>query len=176
MNIILCGLPGSGKSTIGRLTAEKIGYNFYDLDRLIEEAYFNMGSRQKSCRAIYLTEGEPFFRFLEKQVIRSLAIEHSILALGGGSLINQENRLKVKKLGKLIYLRADPELLYQRITKQGLPAYLPSKEPKKAFFEIVKKRSHLFESHSDLIINTQLKSADEILEILINHKDLIYGQ
>lgn len=92
MNITLCGLPMSGKSTIGMLIAEKLNRKFIDTDRLIENTYNLTKNKKYTCRQIYFLEGEKVFRRLEDHQISSLKnTKNSIIAIGGGSLLNPDN-------------------------------------------------------------------------------------
>ena len=97
--IILCGLPMSGKTTIGKLLAEKLNWDFLDTDQMIEKAYYQETKQNLTCREIFKKKGEGFFRSLEKEQITTLAnYKNVIVALGGGSLIDEENRKFVKSL------------------------------------------------------------------------------
>lgn len=73
MNIILCGLPKSGKTTIGKHFAENMKWDFIDTDILIEKAYARSTHKKHTCRQIYFEEGEAFFRNIESLIIGSLA-------------------------------------------------------------------------------------------------------
>lgn len=109
MNLILCGLKGSGKSTVGKLLAAKLQLYFIDTDALIESAC------GLSCRTLYKQRGEAFFRFAEAEQIASLkGTTNSVIALGGGSLQNAQTRLLVQQLGTLIYLACAQDTLDQR--------------------------------------------------------------
>jgi shikimate kinase len=154
VNIVLCGLPKSGKTSIGRMLADQLRWNFIDTDRLIERAY-----PKGSCREIFLKEGEPFFRRLEKEQIRSLkGSSQSVIALGGGSLNDPENRKTVKAFGDLIYLKVQPEIIWERMRE--LPAYLSSQ---KAFYDLAKERMPTYEKAAHFIMETDQCSCQEIV-------------
>ena len=87
MTLILSGLPMSGKTTIGKLLAEKLQLPFLDTDRLIEQSYAAMTGMKCSCRQIHSEKGEVFFRAFEKEQIKALQGDHArVIALGGGVL------------------------------------------------------------------------------------------
>lgn len=158
-NIIFCGLPKSGKTTIGQRLAKKLGCCFIDTDRRIEEAH----PLRKSCREIFQEHGEEAFRFLESKEIASLRdINGSVIALGGGALDLFENRAIIEKLGKIIYLKVDPKIIFERIlTQKILPAYLDTNTPEKTFFSLCEKRIHIYERIASIIVEEDLLSDDE---------------
>ena len=109
-NIILVGLMGAGKSTIGRNIARSLNKAFYDSDRVIEER------TGVDIATIFEIEGEQGFRDREEQVIAELCEQNDIvLATGGGSILRETNRKKMSKRGHVVYLRTSAELLYSRI-------------------------------------------------------------
>lgn len=108
-NIILIGLRGSGKTKIGKLLAEKLEKNFLDLDEEIEAA------AGKKIKEIVEENGWDHFRKLEKVTIANLHCENTIIATGGGAILDPENVKKLKSLGKIIYLHCSPEICAERI-------------------------------------------------------------
>ena len=98
-NIVLSGMPGSGKSTVGKMLAEKSGRAFYDTDVLIEE------QAGMPISTIFETYGETYFRDLESRVIASLAAKQgAVIALGGGAILREENVFSLKHNGKIFFL------------------------------------------------------------------------
>ncbi|MBP5509430.1 MAG: 3-dehydroquinate synthase [Kiritimatiellae bacterium] len=111
-HIFLYGPPGSGKSTIGRKLALKLARPFFDLDKVIEA--------KKGCAVseIFAKEGEPAFRALECAVLKEVAANQpSVISLGGGTLLNAENRTFAEQAGKILCLRADPAALLARMAR-----------------------------------------------------------
>lgn len=110
-NIVLVGVPGAGKSTVGRLLAQELGRDFFDSDIEIESL------TGKSISDLFTTEGEEYFRSIEAQVISDLLQrENVVLSLGGGSLLNSATREAVK-LNTVIWLVAN---LAQAVSRVGL--------------------------------------------------------
>lgn len=106
----LTGFMASGKSTIGPILANTLGWIFYDLDKEIEKI------EKKIIIKIFKDNGESYFREKETEVLKYLAAgKNSIISLGGGTLINAENRKLVRKSGKLIFLKSSPENIYRRL-------------------------------------------------------------
>ena len=92
LNVTLCGMMGSGKSAIGKILANKLNYNFIDVDKIIEiEA-------KKTIKKIFEEDGEEYFRDLEEKItINTLNIKKTIISLGGGAIINENIRNSIKK-------------------------------------------------------------------------------
>ncbi len=108
--LFLTGFMGSGKSTIGPILANTIGWDFYDLDKLIE------GKIGMRVSEIFEKFGEKYFRQAEKETLNELLNkEKVIISLGGGTIVDAENLNSIKKAGKLIYLKASPGIVYERI-------------------------------------------------------------
>lgn len=109
--IFLVGFMGSGKSTIGPILANVLGYKFYDIDAIIEE------KAQKSIPEIFKTEGEPSFRSLERATLAEvITYSQSVVALGGGTIANPENLQLAKENGILVYLKISPKEALHRVS------------------------------------------------------------
>ena len=169
MNIILCGPPYTGKSTLGLQVAQKLGWHFKDTDRLIEQYYAEDKNVKLTCREIHRKEGEEMFRHYENQVVASLlGSEKCVIALGGGCLNQVDNLQIVKKLGLLLYIKTSFDTLQKRLLSGPLPSYLESeKDPLKAYQKLVKTRSLMYEEHADEIIETDHLSPSQIIESII---------
>ncbi len=110
IRIYFTGFMTSGKSTIGPITANVMGLNFYDLDKEIQKR------ESLTVTKIFETKGEEYFRKLESKVLEELSDEKMIvISLGGGTIINGNNLELIKKKGILIYIKVSPETLYERL-------------------------------------------------------------
>jgi shikimate kinase len=108
--IFLTGFMGSGKSTIGPILANSLGYTYVDVDRRIEE------KAQKKIVDIFNSDGEQIFRALERtSLIEITELNHSVVALGGGTIANEENLQLVSQNGILVYLKLSPEEIIHRV-------------------------------------------------------------
>jgi shikimate kinase len=116
--IYLAGFMGAGKSTVGPILANTLGWNFYDLDKVIEK---NEG---KKVREIFETRGEEYFRKIERELLQKISAEHNvIISLGGGTMASEENLSLLKKTGRIFYLKASREAIYRRLKyKRDRPA------------------------------------------------------
>ena len=125
MNIILAGAKGAGKSTVAKQLESLLGLACIETDRLIEQRFAAQQHGQKTCRQIYNELGSAAFRTLEKEAVRSLAdADWRLIVCGGSTLMDGDNRRVLLNNAILIYLKADAETLWSRISKDGLPAWL----------------------------------------------------
>jgi shikimate kinase len=170
-NIILCGPPGVGKSTIGKKLAQKAQLTFIDLDDEIESEFKKQHHQQLNCRQIYQTKGPHFFRELERRALEIVVKRKgpdTVLALGGGALERSDNIALLKGFGLVIYLNENAQVLYKRlIAKGGVPAYLNPENPAHSFEELLEKRKKHFEDVADHIVDTQQKTIDQVIDQVI---------
>ncbi len=111
--IYLTGFMTSGKSTLGRILANVLGWNFYDLDVEICK------DENKTVTEIFELKGEKYFREIESIKLKDLSFHKNvIISLGGGTLISDENVNFIKQNGYLVYLKVTPEIIYSRIKKK----------------------------------------------------------
>ena len=169
----------SGKSTIGPILANTLGWNFYDLDKLIEEA------AGKSVRKIFEENGEDYFREFETEMLKKNSeLKNYIISLGGGTVENKINLEIIKSTGYLIYLESSAEETYKRLRfKRDRPALLfdGEDEPTKAEFlekinSLLQKRINYY-NQADLKINTDNcqvgRTVDKLSQII---KKEFYGE
>ncbi len=125
-NIILTGMMGSGKTTVGKELAALLNCNFIDLDEIIEKKYGKISD-------IFAQKGEAYFREAETQELKNLKEkEKFVLSTGGGIILKDENIEILKKIGQVFYLSAKSETIYGRIKNQNHRPLLNTKNPKKA--------------------------------------------
>lgn len=144
MNVFLIGFMGAGKSSIGKLLAEKLNMNFYDTDLLIEE------KEKILISDIFKKYGESYFREVEKKVISQVcsSYNNSVIATGGGCILADENVFKMKKNGKLIFLDASFENIMSRVAND---------ESRPLLHKVNFSARHLvYERLADLIVNADL--------------------
>jgi shikimate kinase len=165
MNLFFIGYRGAGKSIVARLLAARLGRNWFDADEQIETV------AGKSIAEIFASEGETGFRDREVATIARLAkLEDSIIALGGGAVLRPANR-QVMKTGKTIWLTAQPETLWERISADAATAARrPNLTPHGGIAEItatLAARLPFYRECADLEIDTEGQSADEIAEEIL---------
>jgi shikimate kinase len=167
MNLILCGLPKSGKTTLGKMTANRLQWPFIDTDRMIEEAYALETGFARSCREIFRLDGEPSFRLREQEQIRQLqTLRNHVIATGGGSLSNLESRNIIKSIGYVIYLQTPLETLWERISADGIPSYLDPHDPQGSFYALSETRKSLYQEAAHHTIDTNDLSFEDIVSMI----------
>lgn len=169
--IYLTGFMGCGKSTVGPGLADRIGYEFIDLDTVVE------GASGMSIRQIFSERGEDEFRRLESLMLRSASrAARVVIALGGGAVVSENNLYFVLTNGTLVYLDVTPDLLTQRIIKMtderplllgenGAP--LPEDELVNRISKMVEARKPFY-SRADVIVEVREKNVEETIDATVS--------
>jgi len=159
---------GAGKSTIGKRLAHVIGAEFIDSDKEIER---HTGA---SIPLIFELEGEAGFRQREAQMIDTLTQQHPIvLATGGGSILNEQNRNHLKNRGKVIYLHATVNQQLQRTHRDQNRPLLQTKNPKQKLTDLFNTRDPLYREIADFIIDTDGRSIHSVSHEIINTLEIM---
>jgi shikimate kinase len=155
----------TGKSTVGRLLAQRLCLPFYDTDDEIEAL------TRTSIAEIFDTQGEPAFRQLETQVLSQLSrLPEAVIATGGGIVLLPDNRRVLKTTGTVIWLRADPKILWQRmqadpVTRKRRPPLQGGGEQE--LVQLHEIRRPIYEELADLIFDSGISSPAAIVEDII---------
>ena len=167
MSIVLVGLPGSGKSTVGRHLARRLGLDFIDSDHVIEQ---RLGC---SIRDFFAREGESAFRDLEQQVLADLAAGPAcVLATGGGSVLRPANRDTLRAAGHVVYLRASPEDLWRRLRNDTKRPLLQVADPQKALRDLYAQRDPLYREVAEFIVDTGRPSVSTLVNMVMMQLEL----
>lgn len=170
MRIILFGFKKCGKTHFGKLLAETLKFPFIDTDHLIEERH------GKTCRTLALELGESSFRALEKEIIFSLnAFQAAVISLGGGAVLDPENRDYLTKSGCLVSLHIDKAVLKKRHLTGELPSFLDPQDPEGSFEKMYSMRKPIYDAISAIQVDVTEKSDTEVLN-LIKEGLASYGQ
>ena len=144
-NITLIGMPGSGKSTGGVLLAKAMGYDFLDVDLLIQQR------EGKLLQDILDSRGVDYFLDTEAEIIRSVDCHRTVLAPGGSAVCRAEGMAHLKSLGPVVYLRVPMEELYRRI--KNLSSRGIAMNPGESLADVMAFRAPLYEKYADLIVD-----------------------
>jgi shikimate kinase len=167
MNLILFGFKGCGKTHFGKLLAQKMRRPFIDTDDVIAELHAQKTGRRLRAREIYRELGKESFRALESEALLTLEkAENSIIALGGGAVLDPANVEFLQKIGALVYLEASPETLRKRVLLEETPAFLDQSDPLKSFLDMVHERKPIYESLPARRINTEILDEAGVLAAL----------
>ncbi len=168
MNIILIGFKNSGKTTIGKMIAHTLNYQFIDTDTLLEKYYFREKGLLLPVHKIQHQEGDVKFRQLEKDAIHTLTnVKKTVIATGGGSILNKDNVNFFKKIGKLIYLYVPKNILSERTLQGRLPTFIDPKNPEKSFEKMFDERKDIYENIADYQVEAFDKTNDEIVDEIV---------
>lgn len=149
-NLFLVGLPGSGKTTLGRQLARRFGKPFVDADIELET---RLGV---SIPTIFEIEGEAAFRDREAAMIEELTQRTAIvLATGGGAVLRESNREKLAANGSVLYLHATPQMLWQRVRHNRHRPLLNTRDPLARLAELYDQRDPLYRSIADWVIESE---------------------
>ncbi len=164
--LILVGLPGSGKSTVGRNLARRLDIPFSDSDHVIEQ---QIGC---SIREFFAREGEDAFRDIEQQVIANLAGEPGVLATGGGAVLREANRKVLREAGQVIYLRSNPEDLFRRLRHDANRPLLQVDDPLARLRELHALRDPLYRETAHFVIETGRPSVPTLVNMIMMQLEL----
>ena len=157
-NLILVGMMGSGKTTMGKALAKHLGKSFVDSD---EEITKRTGV---TVPHIFDIEGEAGFRLRETSAIRDLVCsDNMVMATGGGSVLAEENREMLKRNGIVIYLKASVHDLWQRTRHDRNRPLLQTKDPHAKLTELFQQRDPLYQQVSDIVVQSGKQSVNVLM-------------
>jgi shikimate kinase len=163
--VVLVGPMGVGKSTVGQLLAERLGVAYRDTDDDI------VAAQDRTIAEIFVDEGEPAFRAIEKAaVLRALAEHDGVLALGGGAILDEDTRASLAGLD-VVYLSMDVE---EAVKRTGLNAARPllAVNPRKQWRELMEARRHLYEGIATAVVATDGRTPEEVTEAALDALEL----
>ena len=163
VNLALIGFMGTGKTTVGRLVAEQLHFDFLDTDELIQSR------TGRSITEIFAKDGEPAFRSLERDAVESLAQrERTIIATGGGLPTNHGNLARLKAHALVVCLWASPEKIWERVKNQTHRPLLHDPDPQKKIRELLAAREPFYKQ-ADVLVNTDTRSLREVVQQVAHH-------
>ena len=152
---------GAGKTTVGRRLARALGRPFLDSDQQVE------ARTGRTVREIFEADGEPAFRALETEALADALATSApaVIAAAGGTVLSEANRERMQAAGRVIWLRADPEVLAERV-RNGAHRPLLADDPAKVVHDLDAARRSLYEEVADHIVDTAGRSPDDVLDEL----------
>ena len=169
VSITLIGMPGCGKSTIGRQLARMRQLPFVDADHEIER-YLGC-----SIRDFFDREGEPAFRDVEERVLRELLErpEARVIATGGGAVLRPANRAALRAASTVVYLKAQPDDLARRLSRDTQRPLLQVDDPKQRLRDLFAIRDPLYRESAHLTVDTARKSAATIVHLIAMQLEML---
>ena len=171
-NIILIGFMGSGKSSVGRLIARKLRFQFLDTDLLVEE---RARSRIKDIFA--RPGGEVQFRERETAALESLLVgtRRHVIATGGGIVTQPRNIPLLQQLGWVVLLQADAEEIYRRVARNHDRPLLKVKDPKARVHEMLAARDPFYREAAQFIVDSTGMRREDVAECIVTEARKIFG-
>ncbi len=167
ISLALIGLPGSGKSTVGRQLSRRLQLPFVDSDQVLEQ---RLGC---SIRDFFASDGESRFRDLEEQVIDELTLTHQgVLATGGGVVLRSPNREHLRQRSHVIYLRSTPEEIYRRVRHDQNRPLLQVEDPMQRLRELHTTRDPLYLETAHFVIDTGRPSLATLVNTIVMQLEL----
>ena len=167
VSIIFVGLPGSGKTTIGRHLARRLGLPFVDSDHVIEH---RLGC---SIREFFAREGEESFRDVEQQVLDELTkTQHGVIATGGGAVLREANRRHMHARGQVIYLRSTPEDVFRRVRHDTARPLLQVDDPLSRLRALYEARDPWYRETAHFVIETGRPSVASLVNMIVMQLEL----
>ena len=160
---------GSGKTTVSEILSDRLELELMDTDATIED------TEGRSISSIFREDGEEAFRDMETDLLSMIAGDHlrnMVISLGGGMPVREINRTLLKESGKVIYLKATPETIYERVKGDTKRPLLQAEDPLLRIKELLEERSDAYDEAADLIIDTDNKTPDEICDEIIRELGL----
>jgi len=155
-NIALIGFMGTGKSSVGRMVASSLHFQFIDTDELIEER------AGRKISEIFEQAGESGFRQIEKQVVAELArARHTVISSGGGLAAQPDNLTSLKEHSLVVCLWASPEAIWERVRHQSHRPLLQGPDPLARIRELLGAREPFYRQ-ADVLVNTEMRSVKEV--------------
>ncbi len=167
MNIVLCGMMGAGKTTIGIRLSELTGMRWYDTDDLIVDKYGRIAD-------IFEYYGEGRFRQIETEIVHRVAGEDNcVISTGGGCVLRPENSAAFKEGGgKIVFLKVDLEVLFARTGHTGDERPLLKNTTFEKMRALLEQRTPIYESCADYTVDTNGKGIDEVAQEIVSAFDL----
>ena len=162
-NIVLVGFMGTGKSVVGRVIAQKLEFHFIDTDDVIEQ------TSKAKISDIFAEHGEDYFRDLESQAVKSVALmKNQVVATGGGVVLRSSNIDLLRAGGPIFCLNATPKAIWERVRSSRSRPLLRGPEPLKKIETLLDKRAPYY-ALADHQIETTGVSVDRVADEIISY-------
>ena len=160
-NLVLIGMPGSGKSTVGVILAKSTSHDFIDTDVLIQS------QQQQSLQNIMDTQGYLALREIEEQALLGLNLDNHIISTGGSAVYSEAAMHHLKQSSLIVFLNVSQSTLNKRISNYETRGI--AKRPEQSFAELFQERSLLYKRYADITIHSDEMTQDEVCEAILKH-------
>lgn len=153
-NLVLIGMPGAGKSTVGVLLAKRLGYHFVDSDLLLQ------AQAESRLQSIIRTRGLTVFRQLEEKILCGLEGDRTVFATGGSAIYSAEAMQHLRSLGKIVFIDTPLDVLENRVRDMDVRGVVV--DPGQSYADLFRYRHPLYRQYADVIVESGRLSAEEI--------------
>jgi shikimate kinase len=161
-SIVLIGMMGAGKSSVGRLLQHRTGLEPVDVDEVVRDKF------GLTIAEVFEKFGEEKFREAETEVLRELTpTKAAIVVTGGGTILRNENVDLLRRLGTIVWLQADDGTLFERATRRGNRPLLRTENPRAAMERLLAERNPLYERAADVRIDTSAMNHDQVVDAIL---------
>lgn len=172
MSIVLIGMKGCGKTTVGTLLARSLSIPFLDCDAEIEKICQQEKGEMLPFRQIFARYGENYFHALELRALQHIAQESAktrvVLSCGGGTPLYPANQEILHAFGKIIFLNVERDVLLGRILAHGIPAFFPYQDnPQKSLDVLLEERLPVYQRCADLTLNLAEDTPETIVSTIL---------
>jgi shikimate kinase len=162
VNLALIGFMGAGKTSVGRLAAEQLRFDYLDTDEMIQSL------TGRSITDIFKTDGEPAFRALERQIVGELAARsRTVISTGGGLPVNPDNLASLKTHALVVCLWASSEKIWERVKNQTHRPLLHASDPQKKIRDLLAAREPFYKQ-ADVLVNTDIRAVREVAQQVVH--------
>ena len=162
-SVVLIGMMGAGKSTVGDCLQQRTGFALFDTDEMVRSRFGMPISK------IFSVHGEDKFREAETETLRALATgESAVIVTGGGIVLREENLQLLKRLGAVVWLAADEETLFKRASRDRNRPLLERKNRRKMFAQLLQARLPLYTKIADIRVDTSVLTDQEVAVAILS--------
>ncbi len=158
---MLVGFSGSGKSSVGRELEARTGLPRFDIDEMVCALF------GRPIAQIFDAHGEEVFREAESAALREIARAPAIVVTGGGIILRNENIEILERLGKIVYLTAEEETLFERVSRRPTRPLLRTADPRRTLAELLRAREPIYRSLAEIEIDTTLLTHGEVADAIL---------
>ena len=168
MRIIIAGPKGVGKSSVGHRVAATLGLPCFETDDAIVALHRERGGTADSCRAISAELGAQAFRALEREAVTRLC-DHDwcVIATGGSTLLHSDSRRLLRDRSVIVALSAPPDVAWDRVVVDGIPAFLSDEGAREKFIDRVQRTSEFIASFADIEVDTAAGTPDQVADAVV---------